>query len=1017
MTKKSTIDSFKKKLEELVQKFTKDEEFYMSDEYNESQARLDFIDKFFYALGWDLDNSLGVPYHRREVIVERGDANKRDRPDYTFRMNGRTKFFVEAKAPNQPLDNIYHIHQAKSYAWSSPDASVAILTDFERIKIFDCRAIPEVDKPNKGLIKDIHWKEYSQHIEFLWLLSKDSVEAGSMETLLGESTISKKHRIKVDKQFLKDLMAWRLVLANMIFKDNKSIELKTLEAVVDLIINRVVFLRVAEDREILTRPTLISFVAHWKETKSFDLWDKFLNHFSDINDDLNGVLFKPNSDFESLKIDNDLLHDFVTNHYFPMSPYRFDEIPIELLGTIYEQYLGKEFGIKNRTIVLEDKPEVRKSGGVFYTPQNIVETIVQNTIGAYTKGKKYSEISKITILDPACGSGSFLITAFGKLVEFHLDYLINHPKEVSQGKFFPDLVKDDRGEWKLSIEKKRDLLQNSIFGVDIDQQAINICVMSLYLKALEGEQRLPIKKSLLPTLDKNIRCGNSLVSGNTAELKELIGDQYETRNPFNWAINYTRVMRDKGGFDIIVMNPPYVKIQKMMEDDINDVQFIQTKYRTTSEGSADIYVAFIEKSMSLLNEKGTLGLICPHKFFQADYGAGLRSLLTEKQSIYEIVSFGDIQIFEKASTYTCLLYCTKIPHRDIKFSRIKSDENFQMSLTTTLTQTKPIETDAIVLDFVSAKELQESAEWHFVVGREKAPFQKLSSSQTFLGNVAEDIYQGVITGADDVFILMGSLLPKRRIQKLHSIQLNKVVEVETDILRPMLQGFTDVKPFSLNQPTAYLILPYSTNSLGKPELIPNARMKSDFPKTWAYLKENKELLEARERGKWAGPDFHCYSRNQNLLRFQSEKILIPYMVNKLTAHYDQSGGKYFVNVTTGGYGLTLKSNAKISYLFLTGLLNSSAMNFFLKKVGSTFRGGFFPCSTQYLRKLPIVIPETPNQKKLAAKIENLMKVITEHISSSGAMSTGEIFENQNTLDELVNELYGVKEFEEIIRAG
>ena len=753
MARKPTIDSFRKKLEELVQKFSKDEDFYMSAEYNESQARLDFIDKFFSALGWDLDNSQGIPYHRRDVIIERGDTNRRDRPDYTFRSNGRAKFFVEAKAPNQPMDNIYHVHQAKSYAWSSPDASVAILTDFERIKIYDCRTAPEVDKPNKGLIKDIHWKEFSQNIDFLWLLSKDSVDSGSLEVLLQESTISKKHRIKVDKQFLKDLMQWRLVVANQIFKDNKGIELKTLEAVVDLILNRVVFLRVAEDREILTRPTLISFVAVWKETQAFDLWDKFLNHFSDINDDLNGVLFKPNRDFEGLKIDNNLLHDFVVNNYFPMSPYRFDEIPIELLGTIYEQYLGKEFEVKNRAIVLEDKPEVRKSGGVFYTPQNIVETIVQNTIGSYSKGKKYSEVSKITILDPACGSGSFLITSFGKLIEYHLEYLLKNPKEVSQGKFFPDLVKDDRGEWKLSIEKKRDILQNNIFGVDIDQQAINICVMSLYLKALEGEQRLPTKKSLLPTLDKNIKCGNSLVSGNSAELTDLIGDQYEKRNPFNWTLNYTRVFKEKGGFDIVIMNPPYVKIQKMLEDKINDVHFIQEKYRSASEGSADLYVAFIEKSLNLLNEKGLLGLICPHKFFQAEYGSELRQLLVEKKSIYEIVSFGDLQIFEKASTYTCLLYCAKTPQNNIKYSRIKTEDNFQLSLDTTLDQGKAFENDAIVLDFVNAKELQESAEWHFVVGKEKAPFQKLSSNQVFLGSVAEDIFQGVECGGFSVGFL------------------------------------------------------------------------------------------------------------------------------------------------------------------------------------------------------------------------------------------------------------------------
>ena len=701
--------------------------------------------------------------------------------------------------------------------------------------------------------------------------------------------------------------------------------------------------------------------------------------------------------------------------YFPHSPYRFDEIPIELLGTIYEQYLGKKFEKKGKSVDLVDKPEVRKAGGVFYTPQKIVNTIISNNLSAFMKGKKYSEISNISILDPACGSGSFLISAFGKLMEFHLEYLMKNPKESAQGKFFPDLIQDDRGEWKLSIEKKRNILLNNIFGVDIDSQAIGICVMSLYLKALEGEQRLPTKKSLLPTLDNNIQCGNSLVSGTTKDLESLIGEDYHNRKPFNWEMHFPRIFKNKGGFDIIVMNPPYVKIQKMLEDNINDVKFLQEKYQTTKDGSCDIYVAFIEKSLALLNPSGVLGLICPHKFFQSEYGAELRKMLA-KEYLKELVSFGDIQIFEGASTYTCLLYCSKQKASSIKFTKVKEEKYLDSGLQLSLECKSIYEDQGVVVDFFEGKDLLTKNEWHFVSGKERAPFEKLSVATTFLEDLSEDIYQGVITGADDVFILDGKINPQKETQTLRSRELGSDIKIETAILKPVLQGFSDVKPFSLNAPSAHIIFPYRDID-GKGRLIPTSELKSKFPLAYEYLKKNRAKLESREKGKWAGEDFFCYSRNQNLLKFCGEKLMMPYMVNKLTSYHDRGSHFYFVNVTTGGYSITLKENSPISYSFLSGLLNSSILNFYLKKVGSNFRGGFFPCSTQYLKKLPIIVPVTKAEKNIAEKIEQLMNAITFKITNGKVLPESEIFENQKELDRLVSTLYGVEQFMETLKAS
>ena len=1006
MTRKSP-ESFSKKLKSLTIKFDKHKDFYLSKEYNESQVRIDFLDPLFEALGWDIANKRELPYHRREVIVERGDIPGRDRPDYAFRLNGRTKFFVEAKAPNQPLDNIYHVHQAKTYAWSSPDASIAILTDFEGIKIFDCRTLPDIKKPQKGLIKEIHYLDFEKNADFLWDFSKKSVEQGSLETLLKTNETSRDNRIAVDKDFLKFLMAWKVTLANQIKNRNKRLNVSEIEHCVELLLNRVVFLRVAEDREILTRPTLISMAAYWEETKGFSLWEKLREHFEKINEDLNGMMFHTSELFSRIDVDDELIHELVTSFYFPNAPYRFDQIPIELLGTIYEQYLGKEFAIKNGKVVLEDKSFVRKAGGVYYTPHHIVSHIVENTISKTFYGKKYSEISRLSILDPACGSGSFLITAFGKLMEYHLDYLLKNPKDVVQGRFFPDLVKDDQGEIKLSIEKKRNILQNHIFGVDIDQQAVNICIMSLYLKALEGEQRLPNRKSLLPSLEGNIKCGNSLVSGSTPELERLIGPDYTERRPFSWEHNFPKQIRNNG-FDVIIMNPPYVKIQNLLDDEVNDVKFLQEKYKSTKEGSADIYVAFIEKALTLLHPKGQLGLICPHKFFQAKYGKETREILTKEGFLREIVYFNDIQIFHGASTYTCLIYCSKDSSSKVKFSDVKIEEKLVPSLQLSLQTDKPFTSDALIIDFIEQKKLREAEVWNLVVGPEQEIFEALSKKGQPLGEICPKIYQGVISGADTVFMLEGELSAGKRIQKLYSRELDKLVEVEAEILKPVLRGSSDIKPYLLEAPTHHIIFPYSAQADGSATLIPEKDLQERFPKAHAYLKLNKPVLEKREKGKWKGKDWHCFSRNQNLVRFQQPKIMVPYMLDRLTNFYDRTGGKYFVNVTTGGYGIELDPNAGVSYEYLSGILCSSLMDFFIRKVSSNFRGGYFPCSKQYLENLPILIPEAKEEKALAKKIEILMTTVQKKLDQGKEISDDEKVENQRELDSLTEELYKIK---------
>jgi hypothetical protein len=505
-----SIETFRERLQTLITKFQKDKTHYLSKGYLEAQVRIDFINPFFKALGWDIENKSHKPPHERDVIVELSPETT-GRPDYNFRINGATKFFIEVKSPSVALDDINHILQAKSYAWSTKEVYFVVLTDFEEFRLYDASLKPNPRFPNEGLVFDFKYTDYLDNIEKLWELSKDKVEQGSLESLLPKDTKSKRLRIPPDKSFLEDLTAWRTELAKDIHKRNPEFDVKLLNDVVQRLLDRIVFIRIAEDRKIRPDRELWEIVAQWKEeAKRKSIMVHLRDLFKEVNDDLNGDIFKPHA-CETADVDSSLLAEIIENLYFPKSRYRFDAIGVELLGSIYERYLGSTIRVTPQRVKVEEKPEVRKAGGVYYTPKYIVDYIVKNTVGRVIEGKTPRQIEKIKILDPACGSGSFLLGAYQYLIDYHLKYYREHPKEAQTLHLFP-YWKISPEELSLPIHEKAKILRNNIFGVDIDPQAVEITMMSLYLKALEGERGLlPKKQHLLPPLSSNIKCGNSLI--------------------------------------------------------------------------------------------------------------------------------------------------------------------------------------------------------------------------------------------------------------------------------------------------------------------------------------------------------------------------------------------------------------------------------------------------------------------------------------------------------------------------
>jgi hypothetical protein len=313
------------------------------------------------------------------------------------------------------------------------------------------------------------------------------------------------------------------------------------------------------------------------------------------------------------------------------NPYQFDVIPIEVLGNIYEQYLGYAIRISGNQSKYELKPDVRKAGGVYYTPEYIVDYIVKNTVGKLLHELPPNKIKKLRILDPACGSGSFLIRAYEEMLRYYCSQKKFKAKAKERGEELSLLHSEY--EAHLSIQEKSQILRQHIFGVDIDEQAVEVTKLSLMLKMLEGEYGFIPGQALLPVLDRNIRCGNSLVSGDTLELKKYFGEDYYKVKPFNWEKEFSEIIGKEGGFDVVIGNPPYGAQFNNLEK-----EFLFKKYPLI-KGQPESYEYFLFKAIILCKKRGYTSYIVPTNFIESQRAERLRETLLKDGHIKLISNF------------------------------------------------------------------------------------------------------------------------------------------------------------------------------------------------------------------------------------------------------------------------------------------------------------------------------------------------------------------------------------------
>jgi type I restriction-modification system DNA methylase subunit len=623
-----------------------------------------------------------------EDKVKVGSATKA--PDYSFRLpGGKRLFFVEAKKPSVVVKTeILPAYQVRRYAWSAK-LPVSILTDFEEFAVYDCNKKPRPDdKASSGRIKYITYNDYINEFDFLWdTFSKERVLKGSFDKYIAGDA-GKKGTTTVDKEFLLSLDEWRIEMAQNIALRNPAFNEDDLNFAVQQTIDRIIFLRIAEDRGVEEYGKLKTVVS--SPTAGAVYYQNLFSHFKEADSKYNSGLFDFKRDklSASLQLDNKVLKDIINELYYPISPYEFSVLSVEILGSAYEQFLGKQIKLNDRhKAVIEEKPEVRKAGGVYYTPQYIVDYIVQQTVGkkieelekqfgspkaSSTGGGLLGAIKDLKIVDPACGSGSFLIGAFQFLLNYHHQYYKPEFERLTaiassteyNTKQRNDAIKERSKlpltpDGALTTTLKKQILLNNIYGVDIDTQAVEVTKLSLLLKCMEGETQSSINAEMrfgervLPTLDSNIKSGNSLIDLDfyDGEFDFEPGAEKKIK-PFSWQKSFPQVFKD-GGFDVVIGNPPYSLVGA---DRLTEQKYFSSDRYELNSYKINTYVLFLEKGLNILNEyAGRLGYIIPKSLVFNTYFESTRKKLLTTYCIPQLIEIRE-KVFEDAEVGDSLLF-------------------------------------------------------------------------------------------------------------------------------------------------------------------------------------------------------------------------------------------------------------------------------------------------------------------------------------------------------------------------
>ena len=983
------------KVYELIERFDRDLPAHRSGAYGEAQARVDFINPLLGVLGWDVENRLGLPEAYRQVVYEDrikvGGGTKA--PDYGFYVGGARRFFLEAKKPSVNIaGDVAPAVQLRRYAWSAR-LPLSVVTDFEEFAVYDCRAEP--DKDDSATTARLELFGYDRYAEeAVWakissIFSREAVLEGSLERY-ADTNRKRRGTQTVDTAFLREIEGWRSALARDIALRN-DVNTRQLNYAVQMTIDRIIFLRMAEDRGIENYGRLMALL------NSGGTYRRLCEIFRDADARYNSGLFhfrgergrdeEPDLLTPAMQVDDGVLKGIIRGLYYPESPYEFSVLPVDVLGQVYEQFLGRVIRLDDgHTATVEDKPEVRKAGGVYYTPTYIVDYIVEKTVGKSLDGKRAGpkgDASRLKVVDPACGSGSFLIGAYQYLLDWHRDrYVEDGPENWSKV-----LYEGPGGQHHLTIDEKKRILLNNIYGVDIDPQAVEVTKLSLLLKVLEGESEASLATQLrmfqeraLPDLDGNIKCGNSLIGPDFYDSEQMVlldEEEHYRINVFDWKAAFPQVFGDDSGFDAVIGNPPYIR----MEAFALLKQYLRNRYYVHAE-RADLYAYFVEKGLDLLKNDGRLGLIVSNKFIRAKYGKPLRTMVSRTATIDTIADFAGADVFQGATVRTVVLVAAKGSHSDGNNKVTYVPVPNERQLLNIASSGSTIQAYSDANSYTIAPTALTPNEWQLLPEGYVATLEKIrKDSQSLSVWLHGTTLFGLKTGLNDAFMINEST----------KNELIAKDEASADVIKPVLFG-RDVRRYSVEFLDRYVIY-----------LHPKLNVQ-DYPAIKAHLIRYKDALERRAASqKW----FELQQPATSLMEHNREpKIVYPIIANECRFALDTRG--YFINDKL----FTLPSNDTS----LLAVLNSRLANFYFGCVCAALEGSgsrYLEFRAQYVDEFPMPsdFSNSEQRSELASLAKRMLalhgRLKEARIGRERTVIGHQISATNRQIDDLVFELYGL----------
>ena len=960
-------------IKQLIEKYQSDRDYYLTSRYNETQLRSDFLDPFFELLGWDIKNNAGKPTNEREVILEEAlKANASEyskKPDYTFRLFSERKFFLEAKKPSVHIETDNDTaKQVRRYGFTAK-LKISVLSNFEHLIIYDTSVkVEKEDSFQKGLVKKYHYTEYESNLdEIKRLLGKDAVYSGTFDNEWKEIE-NKINQYSIDNLFLKQINEWRKALGSEIQKHEPKMNEHQLNDVVQNYLNRVLFLRVCEDRNLEDYQTLLNFA-------NANNFNALIKRFQEADKHYNSGLFDQLLKDKIVENISSVFWTIIKQLYYPESPYSFSVFSSDVLGSIYEIFLSEKLTVQNGIVELVKKPE-NIDRDIVTTPTFIINDILKNTVLPKCKNKTDKEILQLKFADIACGSGAFLLELFQLLNDILIDYYLKNDKSK--------LIQTNINTYKLPFEIKRKVLLNCIYGVDKDYNAVEATKFGLLLKLLESEDANSTSKTkpVLPDLSENIFFGNSLLNPKQVEKESQI-----EINPFDFS---------KRSFDVIVGNPPYMKSEDMKNITPLELPLYKTNYISAYK-QFDKYFLFLEQGLNLLTDDGILGYIVPSKFAKVGAGKKLRELITEKGYLNSIVSFGANQVFADKTTYTCLLILKKKPQSTFQYTEVRSLNNWKLR-----------EFNAIKFVTKKTKELSGDV-WTLISPELETIYSKIInqsiSLEKLIGN--DNIFNGIQTSATHIYIHKAV---KEDDKYFYFCKEGKVWQVEKELTRPYYQtdkneNLYTYRPF---KPNSFVIYPYKNNN-SNIEFVNIVDLKENYPCMYEYLSYFKDALVKRDIQPVpkTNNEWYRYGRHQSLDKCEvSTKIVVG-----ILSQNDGYAIDYHKTVLSSGgnagYAIISYNNEQqYSIYYLQAILNSKYVEWICSLIGSVFRGGYISHGTQVLRKLPIrkIDFNNSSEKKLHDEIASTQKELISIYDQIDA-NTG----NKRVLTPLQNQFAREKE--------